>query len=680
MNVPQNPVKPCHADHSDQTAILYKGENRYPMELSVLGVKENRIKALAKRDLCTVEDIQRFFPRKYHDFTSNVELLPLNAGRHVAVVGELTSVSTKKTNNILMVKAKVLEPRSEKVLHIIWIGSYYLYKVIQDWESEKVIVCGELSYNEEYHSFHMKNPLVFDRNIEKNLCIHPIYKKMSGISEEYMDELIVKALEQPVTETIPEDMLKKYGLMPLRKALFTMHHPKSMQYLEQAKKRFVYEELLSFATKIEYDSREISKGTIYNVKTTKNTQQYISSLPYELTASQKKVFAEMKENAYNGIRINALIQGDVGSGKTVTAFLMMFAMADSGYQSVLMAPTVILAKQHYEKLSAAAEAFGYQVAFLSSETKAREKKEIIKGIETGAYQFIVGTHSVMNDSIPYKNLALAVIDEEHKFGVAQRNIVTQQSKFGMHKISMSATPIPRTLAETIYGNNVSVYDLEVPAIRKPIQTAIFNHDLKIYEFIKGKIDAGQQVYVVCPFIEDPEEKYDVQTIENTHEQYMAFFEPHGISVESITGKMDKRDVDQIIGRFKSGEVKILISTTIIEVGVDVPNANIIVINNAERFGLAGLHQLRGRVGRGKDQGYCILKSAERENPRLQIMCRTNNGFEIAKEDMLLRGTGDILGTEQSGQNEYINLILQYPNMYEFCKKDAKILADRGISM
>lgn len=650
------------------------------MELAALGITENRIKALAKRNLCTVEDIQRFFPRKYHDFTSNVELSPIHADKSAAVVGQLTNVSTKKTNGILMVKAKVLDEKTDKILHIIWIGAYYLYKIIKEWEGENVVVCGELTYNEEYHSYHMTNPLVFDKNIEENLRIHPVYKKMSGISEEFMRELLLQAMNIPVPEIIPADILKKYGLMPIKKALLTMHYPKSMEELDAARKRFVYEKLLSFAVRIEQESREISKGTIYNIKTTKNTERYIESLPFMLTDSQKKVFAQMKEDAYNGIRINALIQGDVGSGKTVMAFLMMFAMADSGYQSVLMAPTVILARQHYTELSKAAEQFGYRVAFLSSETRAREKKEIFKGIEAGEYQFIIGTHSVMDDAITYKNLALSVIDEEHKFGVVQRNQVSKWSKYGMHKISMSATPIPRTLAETIYGNNVSVYDLETPAVRKPIQTAIFNNDSKIFEFMTGKINTGQQAYVVCPFIDDPDEKYGVQTIEKTCEEYKRYFDPLGITVECVTGKMKQQETSQVIERFQTGETKILIATTIIEVGVNVPNANIIVINNAERFGLAGLHQLRGRVGRGSEQGYCILKSKEKENPRLLVMCRTNNGFEIAKEDMLLRGTGNILGTEQSGQDEYINLVIQFPNMYEYCKKDAKILADRGITL
>lgn len=648
------------------------------MELSVIGVSENRIRMLEKKNLYTVEDIQRFFPRKYYDFSASVDLLPLHNAKQVAIIGTLKSVSSKKTNNTLMVKAKVFEPKSGNTLHIIWIGAYYLYKIIKKWEEENVLVCGELTYHEQYHSYHMTNPLVFDRDIEKNLRIYPVYKKMSGISAKMMEQLISNALNQPTKDNVPEELLYRYRLMPLKEALFAMHFPQSLKKLEQAKKRLVYEKLLTFANRIEQENREISKGSIYNIKSIHITERYIASLPYELTDSQRLIFKELKEQAYNGIRINALIQGDVGSGKTVTAFLIMFAMADSGYQSVLMAPTVILAKQHYLNLKAAAEQFGYKTAFLSSETKACEKKKILRGIETGAYQFIVGTHSVMSDTIHYKDLALTVIDEEHKFGVAQRSIVTKKSKYGMHKISMSATPIPRTLAETIYGNAVSVYELDVPSVRKPIQTAIFNNDLKIYEFIKKKIDLGQQAYVVCPFIDDPEEKHHIQALEKTYAEYKAYFEPQGILVDCINGKMKQAEADYVIDHFKNGMTQILIATTIIEVGVDVPNANIIVINNAERFGLAGLHQLRGRVGRGTEQGYCILKSSDKENPRLQIMCRTSNGFEIAKEDMLLRGTGDILGVEQSGQNEYINLILQYPNMYEFCKKDAKILVDRGI--
>lgn len=649
------------------------------MTLETLGITENRIKALEKAGLCTVEDIQRFFPRAYYDFKHPTTLQkPLPEPRYTSVIGKVTSIKTDKTNETLMIKAKVTEKESGKTLHIIWIGAYYLYRIIKEWEGEDVIVCGKLEYRQEYHSYHMNNPIIFDRNIENNLKIYPVYKKMKGISQEFMDKTISQALSCPIEETLPAELVRKYHLLGLKEAISIMHSPDSMEDLDKARKRLVYDKLLYFATNIEKEDRFVSKGSIYNIKTVAKTMKYIESLPFKLTDSQQNVFKSMKDAAYEGKRINALVQGDVGSGKTMIAFLMMFAMADSGYQSVLMAPTVILARQHYLSLKETAEKFGFKAVFLSGDTPKKEKTQILKEIEQGECQFIIGTHSVLGEAITYKDLSLVVIDEEQKFGVQQREIVSEKAKFGVHKISMSATPIPRTLAGAVYGTGIEVYDLELPAERKPVQTAIFNNDQKIFEFILKKIKEGQQAYVVCPFIDDPEEKTSVQTVEVTYDNYCKYFHPKGIQIGCVTGKTKKQEADDIIAEFASGKTKILIATTIIEVGVNVPKANIIVINNAERFGLSQLHQLRGRVGRGSDPGYCILKSSDRENPRLLAICKTTNGFEIAKEDMRLRGSGNLLGTEQSGQNEYINLILQYPNMYEFAKRDAKELVDQGL--
>lgn len=649
------------------------------MTLETLGITENRIKALEKAGLCTVEDIQRFFPRAYYDFKHPTTLQkPLPEPRYTSVIGKVTAIKTDKTNETLMIKAKVTEKESGKTLHIIWIGAYYLYRIIKEWEGEDVIACGKLEYKPEYHSYHMNNPLIFDRNIENNLKIYPVYKKMKGISQEFMDKTIRQALSCPIEETLPAELVRKYHLLGLKEAISIMHSPDSMEDLDKARKRLVYDKLLYFATNIEKEDRFVSKGSIYNIKTVAKTMKYIESLPFKLTDSQQNVFKSMKDAAYEGKRINALVQGDVGSGKTMIAFLMMFAMADSGYQSVLMAPTVILARQHYLSLKETAEKFDFKAVFLSGDTPKKEKTQILKEIEQGECQFIIGTHSVLGEAITYKDLSLVVIDEEQKFGVQQREIVSEKAKFGVHKISMSATPIPRTLAGAVYGTGIEVYDLELPAERKPVQTAIFNNDQKIFEFILKKIKEGQQAYVVCPFIDDPEEKTSVQTVEVTYDNYCKYFHPKEIQIGCVTGKTKKQEADDIIAEFASGKTKILIATTIIEVGVNVPKANIIVINNAERFGLSQLHQLRGRVGRGSDPGYCILKSSDRENPRLLAICKTTNGFEIAKEDMRLRGSGNLLGTEQSGQNEYINLILQYPNMYEFAKRDAKELVDQGL--
>lgn len=644
--------------------------------LENLGISKNRIGALNKKGILSVEDIQEFFPRKYYDFSCQKKLSEENRQQYIAVAGILKKVTTDKTNNTVMLKAKVEDDITGKILHVMWIGSYYLKDIIKEWEQQKVIVCGELTFFEEYASYHMNNPIVFDKYKEQRFCIYPVYKKMSGISEEFMKDTIKAALSMQREETLPISYRDRYHLMEINKAIYALHHPKTMEEIVRAKKRFTYEKLLEFAIEIERKERSVSKGTIYNIKTLKNTNDYVKTLPFSLTPSQAKVYEDMKDKAANGIRINALVQGDVGSGKTVQAFLMMFAMADSGFQSVLMAPTQILARQHYEKLVESADKYGYRVAYLSGETKAKERKTILKGIADGTYTFLVGTHSVVNPDIQFHALALVVIDEEHKFGVEQRNQLMERAKQGVHIINMSGTPIPRTLANTLYGTSISVYDLEVPAIRKPVQTAIFNNTVKICEFIYKKHLDGQQAYIVCPWIENSTDKDNIDTVENAYKEYQNYFNHYpDIKIGKITGKMKPEECNAIIDAFSNGLIHILISTTVIEVGVNVPSANIIVINNADRFGLAQLHQLRGRVGRGKDQGYCILKSSDKENQRLHIMCKTTNGLKIAQEDMRLRGTGNLLGTEQSGGNEYIDLILKYPNMYKYVKEDAKEIVE-----
>lgn len=649
-------------------------------DLATLGISNNRIAALKKKGIACVEDIQDFFPRTYIDFSTQSELNPKHHDQNVAIIGRLDKVSSDKTNNTLMLKAKVYDKISGKKLNVMWIGSYSLKSVIKDWEDSMVIVCGKLTYREEYHSFHMNNPLVFDKDVEENLRIYPIYRKMAKISEEFMKEAIEKALCYPRRDPIPDLYRNKYHLMEINAALHTMHHPQSMKELTDAEKRLTYEKLLHFAIQIEKKERHISKGTIYNIKGLKNTYDYIKSLPFRLTPSQSSVFQSMREMAYNGQRINALVQGDVGSGKTIQAFLMMFAMADSGYQSILVAPTQILAKQHFESLKKASQQYGYQVAFLSSETKGKAKAKILEGIAEGQYTFVVGTHSVIDPDIQYKKLALVVIDEEHKFGVAQRSLLTAKAELGVHCITMSGTPIPRTLASALYGPSIQVYDLDLPAERKPVQTAISSNDRVIYNFIKEKVMSGNQAYIVCPWIDDEADTSNIETVEKSMKSYQDYFSSYHpeISINCVTGKMKPKESAEIIQAFDHGQIDILISTTVIEVGVNVPNANVIVINNAENFGLAQLHQLRGRVGRGSDQGYCILKSTDRENARLQVMCQTTNGLKIAEEDMRLRGSGNILGTEQSGQNEFIELITHYPNMYNKVKSDAKDIVNQGI--
>ena len=643
------------------------------MLLGEIGLRKAEISKLNKRNIKTIEDVQNFFPRAYHDFTEIKAMHPSLNGQFVAIMGKFIRMETQKTNETLMLKAKILENSSDKKLHVMWIGSYHLKNSIKDWVDMDVIVCGKLTYEDKYNSFHMLNPLVFSTDIKSNLRVFPVYTKMSGISEEWMRKLIKKSLEYKIDDTLPEDLRKKWKLMSLREAVVSMHEPKSMEQLKRAEHRIIFDSLYSFASSMLKKDMEVSKGSVYNIKSLDLVNRFAKSLPFKLTQSQKNAFNEMRSLAAEGRRVNALVQGDVGSGKTMVAFLMMFAMAGSGYQSVLMAPTEILAKQHYQELKGYADKLGVKCAFLSGSLKAKEKKELYKDIKDGVIKIIVGTHSVVSESVEYNDLSLAVVDEEHRFGVAIEETLFSKSEKGMHTIAMSATPIPRTITDVLFSGSTLVYDLERPSERQEVQTCIFNNDEKIYAFIEKQIKDGRQAFVVCPLIESSssETKKHVLSVEHVEDNYKKRFEMSRITVASVTGKTPKDEAEVILDEFKDGKVDILISTTVIEVGVNNPNVSTIVINNAEMFGVAQLHQLRGRVGRGKYKGYCILKSAEKENERLKLICSSADGFELAKKDAQLRGPGDILGERQSGDNKEIELILKFPNMYKIARNEAK---------
>ncbi len=643
------------------------------MELEAIGLSQREITKLNKKGFFSVEDVQQFYPRKYYDYSKTTPLMPLADGCNIAVIGTFKEMKTQKTNDTLMLKAKVYEKGTGTKLNVMWIGNYYMKDIIKDWKGEEVIVCGKMTYSEDFHSYHMLNPDVFSPSIESHLKVMPVYKKMSGVSEEWMNKIIDRCLKEKSVDPLPKSVTTKYHLMDSHTAKCFMHHPVSMEQLKNCQKRLIFESLYTFAEAIEKRNSETSRGTVYNIKNTDYAKKYISSLPFKLTLSQQKAVNDMLNAAYEGRRIQALVQGDVGSGKTALAAIMMFAFASSGYQSVLMAPTEVLAHQHYEEINSYSEKMGVKCVFLTGSLKASEKKKITKEIEDGTAQIIIGTHSVVSENVTYKDLALAVVDEEHRFGTAIEESLFDKSDKGMHTITMSATPIPRTIADVIFSGNTSVYDLERPSGRQEVQTAIFNNDLKIYEFIEKEINEGRQAYVICPLIDttDSSEKRDIKSIEQAEKAYRDYFDTKGITISAVSGKTKKDKADAILKDFKEGNIKILIATTIIEVGVNNPNASTIVISNAECFGVAQLHQLRGRVGRGGYKGYCILKSADKENERLKLVCSTTNGFTLAEEDAKLRGPGDILGERQSGNNKDIELVLKYPEMYKYAQKEAK---------
>lgn len=457
-----------------------------------------------------------------------------------------------------------------------------------------------------------------------------------------------------VGETLPAEIIDKYSLMPLREALGNIHFPQNPDRLQKARERMKFEELFYLQLHILRYSRErgrrIRGHVLAKIGDYFNTY-YSRHIPFELTGAQKRVLREIRNDMRTGRQMNRLLQGDVGSGKTMVAFMTMLMAADNGFQSAIMAPTEILASQHFETIRVWGEAIGLRVALLTGNTRAKARREIHEGLQSGDIDIIVGTHALIEDNVQFRNLGLTVIDEQHRFGVAQRAKMWKKSAVAPHVLVMTATPIPRTLAMTVYGDlDVSVID-ELPPGRKPVQTWLKfdNARMEVNRLINRELKAGRQIYIVYPLVkENP--KLELKSVEQGLERVRGLFPD--VKVCMVHGQMKPAEKDYQMEQFVSGSARILVATTVIEVGVNVPNASVMVIENAERFGLSQLHQLRGRVGRGADCSYCILMTrhniAGDTRKRLSIMTETTNGFLISEADMKMRGPGDMEGTQQSG--------------------------------
>ena len=482
--------------------------------------------------------------------------------------------------------------------------------------------------------------------------------KRSGLNSHALqkleENLFALLARMPIAETLPESFVREHHLMPLAEALHAIHFPKDPEELRRAQYRLKFEELFYVQLSImRYckDRRRKYRGLCFTKVGELFNEFYTKKLPFELTGAQKRVIREMRHDMNSGRQMNRLLQGDVGSGKTLVALMTSLIAIGNGYQACLMAPTEILAEQHYATLSMMLEGLPVRVALLTGSVKGKRRKEILEGLVRGDIHLLVATHAVLEDSVQFSALGFVVIDEQHRFGVAQRAKLWTKNSFAPHVLVMTATPIPRTLAMTLYGDlDVSVID-ELPPGRKPIQTIhqYGNRQAQLYRFMGEQIAQGRQVYVVYPLIKESE-KIDLKNLEEGYAQISQAF-PH-CAVSMVHGKMKPVEKDAEMQRFLRRETQIMVATTVIEVGVNVPNASVMVIENAERFGLSQLHQLRGRVGRGADQSYCILvtsvKLTEESKKRLEIMVRTNDGFEIAEADLKLRGPGDLEGTQQSG--------------------------------
>lgn len=635
---------------------------------------------LKKRKMETVEDVCQLFPSKYYDFSF---ISPLNTNRldkNHAFVCKLVSYELKKQSSIYIVRCTLHDIYTQNELCVSWFGTTEMYNVLKkDYHpGDTCFIGGKLKASNKKNLFFMSNPIIFKKYDEESDChIYTAYEKIRGISESNFERIINECLEHAtIPDKVPEELLHKYNLMSKDEAIREMHKPSSVEGVKKAKYRLNMDDLLYFALQLEEKNRNLPAGSAYGIHSLAITTKIIENLPFQLTKDQKSAYEELVNRIRSGKRLNALIQGDVGCGKTILAFLLMFVMADNGFQSVLLAPTQVLASQHYNELKEMAAQYNIDVVYIANGLKKKEREAILKSIEDGSALMIVGTHSVLSKEVKFHDLGLSITDEEHRFGVLQREEITTKAKAGMHTVTMSATPIPRSLSDVLLSTT-EVFNIQsMPNGRKPIQTAICASQNTIFQFIKKEIEKGHQAYVVCPLIEDKQGVMEgILSVEQTYTEYANIFGKNAVAV--LNGKMNEDETEKVIRSFKNGEIKILVSTTVVEVGVNVSNATVIVINNAERFGLASLHQLRGRVGRGNSQGYCILNSVHKNNKRLLALCKYKNGFQIAESDYALRGSGNILGTEQSGSNYYVELSMKYPDLFSELQKYAKKYMDTG---
>ncbi|MFR1675703.1 MAG: ATP-dependent DNA helicase RecG [Fusobacterium sp.] len=614
---------------------------------------EKNIKKLRSLGIKSLYDLFYYFPRSYDDRTNIMKINELRGDEYVVLKASLMKIVAPPTHSgVKMVKATATDGTG--IIEIVWFQMPYLRKTLK--LGEEYIFIGQVKRG---YVFQMVNPEFKLSSNQRKISegeILPIYSTSKELPQNSFRRLVkeaVKSKKQLFLENIPDSILKKYKILGREEALTEIHFPKNSKSIEEAKRRFAIEELLVLEMGIlqkrfELDNENHSKYTLEDKKTL--VKKYLENLSFSLTKAQKRVITEIYKDLSNGRIVNRLIQGDVGSGKTIVSMILLLYMVENSYQGVLMAPTEILAVQHYLSVKEKFEKLGVRVELLTGSFKGKTKEKLLNDIKEGNVDIVIGTHALIEENVYFKKLGLIIIDEQHRFGVVQRKLLRDKGVLA-NLVVMSATPIPRSLALSIYGDlDVSVID-ELPPGRKPIKTKWISNDEDsdiMYDFIGKKLSQGRQAYFIAPLIEESE-KLAAKSTEELYEEVSKKLPMYRIGV--LHGRMKNSEKDEVMKRFKNKELDILVSTTVIEVGVDVPNATIMVINNSERFGLSALHQLRGRVGRGEHQSYCFLVS-KTENAtskaRLQIMEETQDGFKIAEEDLKLRKSGEIFGTKQSG--------------------------------
>lgn len=636
-----------------QTAIEY-----------LKGVGPSRGQLLrAELGIHTYADLLQLYPNRYIDRTRYYKINELQpSSAEVQLVGKLIHIKIVEQKRGKRLVATFVDETGQ--MELVWFQGH---KFIKDQLQLNVplVIFGKCSvFNGTYSMPHPEIELLKDHEQSLRSALQAVYpstEKLTnkGISNRVMHKLLQQVFVETQArfdETLPPAMLDELKLIPKNAALFNIHFPKSTEALAKAQYRLKLEEL--FFIQLQLISKNLIrkqkiKGHAFTQVGDNFTTFFEQHLPFELTNAQKRVLKEIRNDMGKPAQMNRLLQGDVGSGKTIVAFMCMLLAIDNGFQACLMAPTEILANQHFVGLGELAARLGIEIRLLTGSTKTAARKEIHEGLENGSLKILVGTHALLEDKVQFANLGLAIIDEQHRFGVAQRSKLWHKNEVPPHVLVMTATPIPRTLAMSLYGDlDISVID-ELPPGRKPIQT-VHRFDanrLKVWKFMKDEIAKGRQIYVVFPLIKESE-KLDFKNLMEGYEGISRDFPLPQYAISIVHGQMKPSEKDSEMKRFAEGKTQIMVATTVIEVGVNVPNASVMIIESAERFGLSQLHQLRGRVGRGAEQSFCILMTSHQlssdSKTRMETMCSTNDGFEIAEVDLKLRGPGDLLGTQQSG--------------------------------
>ncbi|NQX99691.1 MAG: ATP-dependent DNA helicase RecG [Flavobacteriaceae bacterium] len=614
-------------------------------------------------NLSSLNDLLYFFPFRYIDRSRFYKIDEItNSGADVQIIGNITSLMEVNQKRGSRLVGKFQDETGS--IELIWFkGQQWIRKLIQP--NKPYVVCGKLNFfNKRFSIVHPEMYLLDDYRKTIQSKLYPVYPSSEqmaskGISRRIFREYVQSLIQQiapDVKENLPEYFVDVYNLLDKRTSILNVHFPQSLKLLEKAQYRLKFEELFFIQLQLLKKKRlrkQKIKGYVFESVGRNFHHFYQHELPFDLTHAQKRVMREIRKDLRSNAHMNRLLQGDVGSGKTIVALLIMLLAIDNGFQATIMAPTEILAVQHYNAINELLTHMEVSVALLTGSTKSKKRKEIHKRLIDGELNILIGTHALLEDKVQYNNLGIAIIDEQHRFGVAQRSKMWHKNRLPPHILVMTATPIPRTLAMSVYGDlDISVID-ELPPGRKEVKTVhrYDNNRLSVFHFMKQEITKGRQIYVVYPLIQESE-VMDYKDLMDGYESISRAFPNPNYQISIVHGKMKAEDKEFEMQRFIKGQTQIMVATTVIEVGVNVPNASVMVIESAERFGLSQLHQLRGRVGRGADQSYCILlssfKLSSEAKTRLKTMVETSDGFKIAEVDLKLRGPGNMMGTQQSG--------------------------------